>query len=302
MVLFSFVDGFLEVAVFLLAIIAFVWAIRFFMDSRKLLNELFPGLTSPLKVLSFGIDRNGFLVPKRAEKKSRTAGNAPVYLPQKAPPGNTNKAIDELRLQLQQQQQDLTIALQKMALASGQMAAPTEKTAFPAGEQPTLKALQSQLAEKDAEIQRLRKQEAYTQKLQEQFLDVQDAFEEVREKLVQMEKQVWQAAEMSIQLEQAEQIEQKLEATLCIKEEKLRNLSLENGQLRDACHQLETKLSEAHLQQEQLMRKMHLLEGLNTDMLQMAEAARKLKNGMARAAELESMLQTISSTHSEREI
>lgn len=297
MVPLYFVGGFLEIAVFSLAIIAFVWAVRFFMASRKRLNELFPDLLSPLKFLSFGIDRNGFLVPKRAEKKFRVPASSPVYFPEKAPPGNPNKAIHELRLQLQQQQQDLTIALQKMVLANEQMVAPAQQTAFPAGEQPALKALQSRLAEKEAELQQLRKQEVYTQKLQEQFLDVQDAFEEVREKLVQMEKQVWQAAEISIQLEQAKQVEQKLEATLLLKEEKLRILSLENGQLRDACYNLEVKLSESHLQQEQLMRKMHLLEGLNTDMQQMAETTRKLKNGMARAAELESMLQTMYASH-----
>lgn len=293
MVILSVIGGFLEIAVFLLAVLAFAWAVRFFMDSRKRLNELFPGLLSPGKVIPVGIDRNGFLVPKRVAKTIGTTGSAAFLVPKKKAADHTNGAIHELRLQLQQQQQELTKALQKIALSNGPLTTPEKDPADTINEQLALKELQAKLNAKDAEIQRLRQQEAYAQKLQEQFLDVQDAFEEVQEKLAQVERQAWQTAELSLQLEQATDAGEKLELALYKKEEKLHELTLENGQLRDACHKLESKLSEAHLQQQQLMRKVQLLEGLNTDILQMAEATRKLKNGIVRASELESMLQTI---------
>lgn len=288
----SIIGGFFEITVFLLAVVAFVWAIRFFMDSRKRLNELFPGLLGTGKAIPVGIDRNGFLVPKRLTATNGTAGPA-VLVQKKKVSGNADEAIRELRQQLQQQQQELSTAIRKMALANGQSAGPDAKPVVHPTEHLALKELQARLEAKETEIQRLRQQEAYAQKLQEQFMDVQDAFEEVQQKLQQMEAQAWQTAELNLQLEQVTDASEKLELALFKKEEKMRELSVENGKLRNTCHELETQLSEARLQQQQLQRKVQLLEGLNTDILQMAEATRKLKNGIVRAAELESMLHSI---------
>ena len=56
--------------------------------------------------------------------------------------------------------------------------------------------------------------------------------------------------------------------------------------LQEAFHELEEKLSHANLQRQQLIRKVQFLEEANADMLNMAEANRKLKTEMGRVAEL----------------
>ena len=58
-------------------------------------------------------------------------------------------------------------------------------------------------------------------------------------------------------------------------------------------NQTEDKLSEANLQRQQLQKKTQFLEEINTDIQQMSDANRKLKNELRRVAELESMLNLI---------
>ena len=285
--------GILEIAIFLLAIIAFGLAVRFFINSRKRLQEMFPGIAGPRKGLSIGFDRSGFLIPKTVDKKTGTSVSS-FTAPAKGGDDNTKQEIRELRRQFQQQQLELAKALEKIAYIGQQTKAPEHRTALILEEQRRQEALREQLEEKEVEIQRLKQQEAYTQKLQERLEEVQGAFDELQEKMAQVEKQAWQTAELSIQLEHAEQAQLQAEKNLLKKEEKLRELSLEYQELQDSFHKLEDKLLEANRQQLQLQKKIQLLEGLNSDMLQMAEANRKLKTEIARVAELESMLHLIS--------
>jgi chromosome segregation ATPase len=292
MVLLFTPTGFLEITFFLLAIVVFVMAVRFFMDSRKRLEALFPGLMGSGKLLPFGIDRSGFLIPKTIDKTT-PGSSRPSYQPAapRSADNTTREEIKALRTQVQQQQQELSKALQQIALVSQRSGSLEEGTALLLNEQKRQEGLRMQLNSKDAEIQRLRQQELLSQKMQERFEEVQTEFEKLQEKMQKMEKQAWQAAELSIQLEHAEQAQFQLEKSLQKKEEKLRELMLENQNLQESFHELEEKLSHANLQRQQLIRKVQFLEEANADMLNMAETNRKLKTEMGRVAELESMLE-----------
>lgn len=290
MVLLSSPTDFLEIAIFSFAVAAFVLAVRFFVDSRKLLQELFPGLSRPGKLLPFAFDRSGFLLPKTVTRQKERAPGSYFRPTEKNSSDTTKDEIRELRLQLQQQQQELAKALQKMSAFGADAVAPEQKVTTTAESLLQMEEWHSLLEEKEAEIQRLKQNEAYTQTIQERFEEVQGAFTDMQEKVAEMEKQSWQTAELSIHLDHAEQAQRQMETALEKKEERLREVSLENQRLRDAFIELEDKLSEANLQRQQLLKKVQLLEGLNTDMMQMAETNRKLKTEITRVAELESML------------
>lgn len=293
MLIFTLPSGLLEITIFGFAVVAFVLAVRFFMDSRKRLEELYPGTVNPRKLLPFGFDRSGFVIPKSGAPKEKPAAKLFFRSAETTSPDSTKGEIRELRQQVKQQQQELERALHKMAHL-GQKTVAEEKTATILADQQRLESLRLQLEKKDAEIQRLKQQETYAQKMQERFEEVQAEFETLQERLQQMEQQAWQTADLTIQLEHAEQTALRMEEALAKKDEKLRDLSLENQRLHDTFTELQERLSEANLQRQQLAKKVQLLESINADMQSMAESNRKLKTEIARVAELESMLQMIS--------
>ena len=139
----------------------------------------------------------------------------------------------------------------------------------------------------------MRQQAELNEKLQTHFEDVQAGYEELQEKVQKMEQQAWQAAELAIKVDSLEQANEQMERTVLKKEEKIRELSVENGRLHEMLNQTEDKLSEANLQRQQLQKKTQFLEEINTDIQQMSDANRKLKNELRRVAELESMLNLI---------
>lgn len=291
MVLLFTPTGFLEILVFFFAVATFIVAIRFFMDSRKKLEEIFPDNINPRKLLPFGFDSNGFVIPKASGKNSGTVQQPTSALLRPVSSDSSKEEMKEIRQQLKQQQQELDKALKKISNIGQQTAShPLTGGSHSLSDQKGLLGLQAQLDKKEAEIQRLKNQELYTQNLQQRLVEVQDAFDDLQEKMQQMEKQAWEAAELNIQLEHAEQAQMQAEKALYKKEEKLREVSLENQRLQEAFNDLEDRLTEVNLQRQQLQKKVQLLESLNTDMMQMSEASRKLKTEMARVAELESML------------
>jgi chromosome segregation ATPase len=290
MIILFLLTSFLELTIFLFAAITFVLAVRFFMSSRRRLLEEFPGIPGQRKLTGFGFDRSGFLIPKNQDKPT---GTFPHY---HAPASDTRKPapakdeIRDLRRQLQQQQQELSKAMEKISGISQSrgISEPTGNVGWE--DEQKSETLRRQMEKKEAEINRLRGQESYTQQLQERFEEVQGEFEKLQEKMAGMEKQAWQTAELNLQLEQAEQEQLQFEKTLHKKEEKLRELSLENHQLHNTLHDLENKLKAADLQRQQLQKKIQLLEDINSNMMDMDKENRSLRSESVRMAELESML------------
>jgi chromosome segregation ATPase len=293
MVLLFSPTNFLEILAFLLALAGFVLALRFFVDSRRRIEALFPGLLGSRKVLPFDIDRNGFVIPRAINRPF--GSNKPLHQPAASSSSdNTKEEIKALRQQLQQQQQELAKALQKISLVNPQSRAAEEMSSSVLHEQKQLEQWRVQLENKEAEIQRLRQQELLSQKLQQRVEEVQAECERLQEKMLKTEKQAWRAAELSIQLEHAEQAQLQVEKNLAKKEERLRELTAENQQLQEAFNELEEKLAQANLQRQQLFKRIQFLEEVNADLQQEAEVNRKLKAEMSRVAELESMLEIMS--------
>lgn len=295
---------FLEIAVFTVAVVAFVLAVRFFIASQRNLQELLP---DSKKKKSFGvkIDRDGFIVP--TGRQTRKAAPAIAENTEE-----TKQEIKELRGMLQLQQLELTRVLRQIEAIN----TPKKESAYDDNDDYEEKydekyddaddsyqqhsetaalaeELRHQLQRKEAEIKELRQQVELNHKLQNHFEEVQSGYEELQEKVQKMEQAAWAAAEMAIKVDSLEQENEQLEKTVLKKEEKIRELSAENGRLHEMLNQTEDKLSEANLQRQQFQKKIHFLEEINSDIQQMSDANRKLKNELRRVAELESMLNLI---------
>ena len=295
---------FFEVSVFVIAVIAFLMAVRFFIASQKRLENLFPDRKRKETSFGIGIDRDGFLVPKERPIKKENHERA------EATDSDTKQEMRELRNMLQLQQLELTRALRQLETLNESKetyANSNYKEDHWADEKDEEEAeerrleendmlvaeLRSQLARREAEMAELRQQAELNQKLQAHFEEVQSGYEELQHKVHKMEQQAWQSAELSIKIDNLEQATEQLEKSLHKKEEKVRELTVENGRLHELLNNTEDKLSEANLQRQQLMKKVQFLEEINSDIQQMSEANRKLKTELRRVAELESMLNLI---------
>ena len=97
-----------EIAIFLIAVIAFLLAIRFFIAYQRNLQHLLPEERRKKSRIGYGVDRDGFIVPATKEKMSKSA--------QKMLEKNeeTKQEIKELRDMLQLQQLELTRALRQI--------------------------------------------------------------------------------------------------------------------------------------------------------------------------------------------
>lgn len=290
---------FLEIAVFLLAVLAFLLAVRFFIASQKRLESLLPQTKKKKTRFSMGFDRDGFIVPAGKEPLKKPSAKAYQSF---AGDDETKSEIKELRGMLQLQQLELTRAINQITAIKGDKkisedfdgyADDVEEKNFASSSAIEIEELQFQLNKKEAELKELRQQSELTQKLQAHFEEVQSGYEELQLKVQKMEQQGWQAAELSIKIDSLEQSNEQLEKTVLKKEEKARELMLENGRIHEMLNEAEDKLSEANLQRQQLKKKVQFLEEINSDIQQMSESNRKLKNELRRVAELESMLNLI---------
>jgi chromosome segregation ATPase len=296
---------FLEIAIFLIAVTAFILAIRFFIASQKNLQNLLPSSNRKKFRFGIGVDREGFIVPTSKERMSTAA--------QKMLENNeeTKHEIKELRDSLQLQQLELTRALRQIEVLNQTKEKETWHDDYDdyesepyedevkyddkelTGKNLMSEELRYQLERKETELKELRQQTELNQKLQRHFEEVQASYDELQQKVQKMEQQAWQASEIAIKVDSLEQSNEQLEKTILKKEEKIRELSVENGRLHDMLNQTEDKLSEANFQKQQLQKKTQFLQEINSDIQQMSDANRKLRNELRRVAELESMLNLI---------
>lgn len=301
---------FFEIAIFSIAVISFLFTLRFFVASQKKLESLLPQTKKKRKRFRFGIDRDGFVVPATENGRSQT----PVRTVYNSVQDEETKAeIKELRDLLQLQQLELSRALEKMSGFTKEL--PFDRynenvevededvhevendndneQFYTSPSTAELESLRAELAKKDEELRAYSQERELTKKLQAHFEDVQAGYDELQEKVQKMEQQAWQAAELSIKVDGLEQAVAQAEKNVTKKDDKLRELTVENGRLHEMLNQTEDKLSEANLQRQQLMKKVHFLEEINNDIQQMSDTNRKLKNELRRVAELESMLHLI---------
>ncbi|HEY0040130.1 MAG TPA: hypothetical protein VGB71_05670 [Flavisolibacter sp.] len=290
----------LGIVVFFIAFVAFLLAVRFFIASQKNLESLLP---AKKKKSTFGIemDRDGFLVPT-----SKSIRQKQEYKEQERT-NETKQEIKELRDMLQLQQLELTRALRQIETIHTKKEESyfddeddydreeDYKTTYEEQTETSLLAeeLRQQLQRKETEVRELRQQVELNHKLQTHFEEVQKGYEELQDKVQKMESQAWQAAEIAMKIDSLEQENEQFEKTVLKKEEKIRELSVENGRLHEMLNVTEDKLSQANLQRQQLNKKVQFLEEINSDIQQMSDANRKLRSELRRVAELESMLNLI---------
>jgi chromosome segregation ATPase len=304
---------FLEIAVFIIAVIAFILAVRFFIASQKNLENLLPNSKKRRKSsIGISIDRDGFIVPTEKQIKKAYAEKEQHH------DDDTRQEIKELRDMLQLQQLELTRALRQIENINTQKEEPKYKEEkyyddedeyedyketykedykddfqYRSEKSALTEELRQQLERKEAELRELRQQAELNNKLQSHFEEVQAGYEELQMKVQRMEQQAWQAAEMGIKVDSLQQAVDQLEKTVLKKEEKIREISVENGRLHEQLNITEDKLAEANLQRQQLLKKVQFLEEVNNDIQQMSDTNRKLKNELRRVGELESMLNLI---------
>lgn len=309
MYLFVLPINFFEIVIFCVALLAFILTVRFFIQSQKRLAELFPQPKKKKRRFKLWFDRDGFIVPvSTTEQKSMPSESFAYKILEREE--ENKEEIRVLKAMLHSQQLELTRAIKQMNtintvkepkdIYEEEVEVEVEfedeiedegKTSFAASEK--VEELQLLLQKREAELQDLHQQGELGKKIQQHFVEVQSGYEELQQKVQKMEQQAWQAADLAMKLDSLEQSHEQLEKNLLKKDEKVRELSAENGRLHELINETEDKLSGANLQRQQLIKKVYFLEEINSDIQQMTDANRKLKNELRRVGELESMLSLI---------
>jgi chromosome segregation ATPase len=112
--------------------------------------------------------------------------------------------------------------------------------------------------------------------------------------MADLEENANKANELAMELDDVQQAYAQLRKDFARKQERIQEVVEENEQLHQRLSETEDKLTEANLQRQQLAKKVQLLESINTELQQMSDANKKLKNEIRRIAELESMLSMVS--------
>lgn len=153
-----------------------------------------------------------------------------------------------------------------------------------------LQQLEEQLEDKNAEIEKLRKQEDATQDMVARLQQMNEAFELLQHKMAQLEKKAQHYNEVSSELQVAYEVNATLQQKVEEKEEKLELTAAEKEQLHNSLVKTEKELQHSHIEQSALARRIALLQNINSDIALAASSNKKLKNKMRRISELESIL------------
>jgi chromosome segregation ATPase len=150
--------------------------------------------------------------------------------------------------------------------------------------------LESQLSDKDAELEELKQKASVAERMAARIDEVYQEFEQLQTKISTLERQASKANNLALELEDAKLAYEQIHKDLQRKAEKLEESYSENQRLQQQVNTLEDKLTDANLQRQQLQRKVQFLEGLNTDLQAMSDTNKKLQTELRRVGELESML------------
>jgi chromosome segregation ATPase len=160
-------------------------------------------------------------------------------------------------------------------------------------EEAAVKAM-SVLEQKEAELQKAKHQLSAAQKVAGRVTEVYEEFDQLQQKMSDLEENANKANELAMELDDVQQAYAQLRKDFARKQERIQEVVEENEQLHQRLSDTEDKLTEANLQRQQLAKKVQLLESINTELQQMSDANKKLKNEIRRIAELESMLSMVS--------
>jgi myosin heavy subunit len=267
----------LEAAVFIIAAVVLLIAVRFVILSKRGLDK-YLGNTPPIA----SKEKQSLFTFARQEKDTQKH----VYQP--ATDHMNVGELSRLKKMLLDQQSQLSTALVQINSLSNET---TVATKIPVDR--NAKELGLVLEKKDAELQKLKQQVDISKKMQSHFDEMEEEIGMLQQKMQKLEQQAWEANDLAAKLENQEALIDKLENDLLRKEEKLRELITENQRMQSLFHETEDKLNESNLQRQQLVKKMRFVEEMNGDMKAVADTNRKLQTELRRIAELESMLNLI---------
>lgn len=273
----------LGIVVFLFTTVVFLLAVKFYIDSKKNLQQFMPE-ENPSRLRFFVTPQTPASTPKQQKntpKEKQQSRPAKRELAAEPAPGDLRK----MKEMLIEQQKELTKALaQLQQVEVGKSPKASEDL------EKEIDDLNYVIDKKDAEIKSLRQQTDITKEMQSHFDELEDEVAFLQEKLSKLEEQAWQANELALKVENMQQTQQHLEKELLRKEDKLLELTAENQRLNTLLNTTEDKLQAANMQRQQLQKKVQFLEEMNNDMKQMSDTNRKLQTEIRRIAELESML------------
>lgn len=283
----------LGIAIFIVAFIAFVFALRFFLQSRKNVDQFLSGQKRSIKKFDEFYE-NVFLFKRRTPRAYKSAQDSFSQASASTEDVGTNE-IRNLRSMILKQQSQLSKALSQInGLENGR-----QERGEDTGSVKRIKELEITLDKKDSEIKSLRQQAEVSKEMQVHFNQLEKEFDVLQQKLEKLEQQAWEANELTIKLDNVTQSYQHLQQEFIKKENKLQEVSKENQRLHSVLSETEDKLQESNLQRQQMTKKMQFLEEMNSDMKQVAETNRRLQNELRRIAELESMLNLITEERDE---
>jgi chromosome segregation ATPase len=192
--------------------------------------------------------------------------------------------LQDLKQSIRQQQKTLDQLLTRVDKLDAQETELTVKTTV------SSRALE----EKESELQKTKQQLSAAQKVAGRVTEVYEEFDLLQQKMAELEESASKASELAMELDDVQQAYMQLKKESLRKQEKLQIATEENSQLHQRLADTEDKLSEANLQRQQLQKKVQLLENMNTELQQMSDANKKMKNELRRIAELESLLSLVS--------
>jgi DNA repair exonuclease SbcCD ATPase subunit len=153
-----------------------------------------------------------------------------------------------------------------------------------------LSGLYSQLAEKDAEINRILQEQRLVLEMNERMDKAYADFTQMQEKLRKLENYLDQPHTKKIEYDQLQETYFKLSREFDEVKGKQMSLFEENQRLSRILADTEDKLKEANFQRQLYHKKMLFLEELNRDMQEATEQHKKMESQLRRISEMESIL------------
>lgn len=293
MFLLTTTSAFLEIAIFLLAVLTFVLAIRFFIESQRKLAELLPASFAARTKLKFWFDRSGFVVPNFS---STPPSFKKFFRPAPVAKGDTDVQnrleIEELKHMLRQQQEELSKAVKEIQNLQHIGTTPAADDNLLAAET-AVEELEYELMKKDGEIKSLKQQISQFEHIQEGYETMQHELEQVQAKVQRLEQEAMQGNEIVNKLEQAETTIARLHTEIGAKEDRLLEMASDVEEIKWKLEETKRLLAETEVQNHHLTARLQLFETIDSEMKELSDYNRKLKAEAGRIAELESMLQMI---------
>jgi chromosome segregation ATPase len=289
-----------ELIVLPIVVAIFVFAIYFFVKSRK---SLLQTLEDNKRIYSPNLRKEKAASQKRsslveleeqfARKKFEAAKQKeeqPALLKKLRGAQAEEGVVQELKNTIAQQQQLLTTYLYKVE----EMENEGREDSLNDELLDKISQLEELVDKKEADIESLQQQAAAAQKMASRIEDVYTEFEQFQAKMSVLEKQAHRANNLAIELEDTKGAYEAMHKELTRKQDRLEELMEENQGMREEMNMLEDKLSEANFQRQQLQRKVQFLTDLNNDMQNISDTNKKLQTELRRIGELESMLNLMS--------